>query len=193
MPRRLSFIALLLLMFAYVGLLHRPVTAETAVYRLANGTVSREGRVERYNTETEQYETVCDASWDLTAADVFCKSQGLGFAIQAQIGRRFGLGSGLVWGAPKCRGQENSLDDCALNTTAGCSHTQDTGVICSGALKSQPGLYVQTAYVCLCMWGGGCKLIYFHIWWICSLQFIALLHIYPLIHLEVRVHIIVMD
>ena len=93
MPRRLSFVVLLLLMFASVSILHRPVTGETAVYRLANGTVGREGRVERYNKETEQYETVCDATWDLTAADVFCRSRGLGFAIQEKIGLRFGPGS----------------------------------------------------------------------------------------------------
>ena len=153
MPRRLSFVVLLLLMLASVSLLHRPVTGETALYRLANGTVVREGRVERLNAETEQYETVCDASWDLNAADVFCRSQGRGFAVQAQIGRRFGPGPGSegVWGAPKCTGQENSLDDCALNTT-GCSHELGAGVICSGALKSQPCLYMHAlVYVCLCV------------------------------------------
>ena len=165
MTRRLSFVVLLLLMLASVSLLHRPVTGETAVYRLANGTVEREGRVERLNAENGQYETVCDASWDLNAADVFCRSQGLGFAVQAQIGRRFGPGpgSGQVWGAPKCTGQENSLDDCALNKT-GCSHELDAGVICSGALKSQPCLYVVRACSSVCLWGGGeaCKLIYFY-------------------------------
>ena len=153
MPRRLSFIALLLLLFASVSLLLRPVTGETAVYRLANGTVGREGRVERYNKETRENDTVCDASWDLNAADVFCRSQGLGFAIQAQIGRRFGPGSGGVWGAPKCTGQENSLDDCALNTT-GCSDKLGAGVICSGALKSQPCL-CSSVCVSVCVWGGG--------------------------------------
>ena len=155
MTRRLSFVVLLLLMLASVSLLHRPVTGETVLYRLANGTVAREGRVERcverLNAEKGQYETVCDASWDLNAADVFCRSQGRGFAVQAQIGRRFGPGSGEVWGAPKCTGQENSLDDCALNTT-GCSHELDAGVICSGALKSQPCLYMHAlVYVCLCV------------------------------------------
>ena len=156
MTRRLSFVALLLLMLASVSLLHRPVTGETVLYRLANGTVAREGRVERYSKVKEQNETVCDASWDLNAADVFCRSQGLGFAVQAQIGRRFGPGSGGVWGAPKCTGQENSLDDCALNKT-GCSHELDAGVICSGALKSQPCLYVH-ALVYVCLWGGGVQI-----------------------------------
>lgn len=138
MTRRLSFIPLLLLTFASVARLLTPVPGQSAVYRLANGTVEREGRVERYNAMTGQNETVCDAFWDLNAADVFCKSQGLGFAVQALIGPRFGAGTGRIWGAPKCStGREGSLDECTLNTTAVCSHSHDAGVICSGPLESE--------------------------------------------------------
>ena len=142
MTRRLSFVSLLLLTFTPVGRLLTPVAGQSAVYQLANGTVEREGRVERLNAAMQQNETVCDGFWDLNAADVFCKSQGLGFAVQALIGPRFGAGTGRIWGAPKCdTGDEGSLDECTLNTTAVCSHSHDAGVICSGPLDSE----------CVCM------------------------------------------
>lgn len=133
MGKRLSFASLMLLAFTSVGRLHTPTTEEPAAYRLVNGTVEREGRVERYNASSGDYETVCDAFWDLNAADVFCKSQDLGFAVQAKIG--FGAVTGRVWGAPQCNSAAEDLDDCTLNTTAGCSHA--AGVICSGPLTSE--------------------------------------------------------
>ena len=125
--------------FLSVVLLASPVVGQTVTYQLVNGTVGREGRVERYNPMMRKNETICDGFWDLNAADVFCSSQGLGFAVQAQVGPRYGAGTGRIWGAPLCssNGIEGSLDDCALNTTAGCSHSQDAGVVCSGPLQSE--------------------------------------------------------
>ena len=108
-------------------------------YQLVDGTVGREGRVERYNPMTRKNETICDNFWDLSAADVFCSSQGLGFAVQAQVGPRYGAGTGAIWGAPQCSGdgRERSLDDCALNRATRCAHWQDAGVVCSGPLESE--------------------------------------------------------
>ncbi|MBN3326455.1 DMBT1 protein, partial [Atractosteus spatula] len=79
--------------------------------------------------------TVCDLYWDLRDATVLCQQLGCGEAVAAPGQAWFGQGSGPVWADVfECRGNESHLSHCAVSSwgRAGCSHGQDTGVICSG-------------------------------------------------------------
>uniref|UniRef100_A0A8C9RZ75 SRCR domain-containing protein n=1 Tax=Scleropages formosus TaxID=113540 RepID=A0A8C9RZ75_SCLFO len=101
--------------------------------RLVDGPDSCSGRVElQYLTE---WGTVCDASWDLRAANVLCQQLGCGSAVAVPGQAWFGEGKGSVWADVfECQGKETHLSQCTVSSwnRAPCSHEHDAGVICTG-------------------------------------------------------------
>ncbi|XP_037767370.1 scavenger receptor cysteine-rich type 1 protein M130 isoform X1 [Chelonia mydas] len=104
--------------------------------RLADGGSPCAGRVEvKHNN---QWGTVCDDRWDMEDAEVVCKQLGCGSAVSAHVWAHFGQGSGPTWLiVVDCDGDESALWDCkhpgwGIIT---CSHSADTGVICSGHIE----------------------------------------------------------
>ncbi|XP_068180852.1 uncharacterized protein si:ch211-150o23.3 [Antennarius striatus] len=116
------------------GLLCDGVSAFGEV-RLVNGENKCSGRVEvlRHN----QWGTVCDHGWDLREADVVCLELGCGLAQSDIRGAVYGAGKGAIWlRHVQCSGHETSLTRCAvvLHSNSNCTHENDAGVKCSGAL-----------------------------------------------------------
>uniref|UniRef100_A0A8C9WH27 SRCR domain-containing protein n=1 Tax=Scleropages formosus TaxID=113540 RepID=A0A8C9WH27_SCLFO len=98
--------------------------------KLVDGPDSCSGRVElQYLTE---WGTVCDASWDLRAANVLCQQLGCGSAVAVPGQAWFGKGSGPIWADVfECQGKETHLSQCAVSSwnRVACSHGHDAGVI----------------------------------------------------------------
>ncbi|CAM5081459.1 unnamed protein product [Eretmochelys imbricata] len=106
--------------------------------RLADGRSHCAGRVEVKHQD--QWGTVCDTSWDMEDAEVVCKQLGCGSAVSAPGRAHFGEGSGPTWLIlVDCGGDESALWDCNHVGWAAfqCSHSLDTGVICSGYMELQ--------------------------------------------------------
>ncbi|XP_077663142.1 antigen WC1.1-like, partial [Eretmochelys imbricata] len=106
--------------------------------RLADGRSHCAGRVEVKHQD--QWGTVCDTSWDMEDAEVVCKQLGCGSAVSAPGRAHFGEGSGPTWLIlVDCGGDESALWDCNHVGWAAfqCSHSLDTGVICSGHIQLQ--------------------------------------------------------
>ena len=104
--------------------------------RLVGGRNQYEGRVEVYRNE--EWQTVCDDSWDIKEAEVVCRQLGYGYAILAIRGAAFGQGSGGQWERDwSCTGNEGSLDGCS-SSSASCYHSEDASVICSSSGKCMP-------------------------------------------------------
>ncbi|XP_029107709.1 antigen WC1.1-like [Scleropages formosus] len=105
--------------------------------RLVDSPDSCSGRVElQYLTE---WGTMCDASWDLRAANVLCQQLGCGSAVAVPGQAWFGEGSGPIWADVfECHGKETHLSQCAVSSwnRAVCSHGHDAGVICNGSSLS---------------------------------------------------------
>ncbi|XP_041483847.1 neurogenic locus notch homolog protein 2-like [Lytechinus variegatus] len=106
------------------------------VTRLVGGTMSSEGRVEVY--WKGQWGTVCDDHWDLSDANVVCRSLGFSHALEAVIySNTFGQGSGpIVLDDLFCSGSEMNLFECPRVPGTGigshnCRHVEDAGVRCS--------------------------------------------------------------
>nr|XP_015798672.2 scavenger receptor cysteine-rich type 1 protein M130 [Nothobranchius furzeri] len=97
------------------------------------------GRVEIYYNNS--WGTVCDDTWDMKDSEVLCKQLNCGRALEAPGSARFGTGSGHVWPHTyTCLGDESSLQMCKNESSdSSCGHTQDAGVLCSGALQ-QPSI-----------------------------------------------------
>lgn len=104
--------------------------------RLINGTDRCSGRVEILYKA--QWGTVCDDNWDISDAEVICRSKDCGSAIEAIPGAFFGQGTGNVWlDDVDCKGNETNVVQCqqTLIGHGNCGHGEDAGVICSAHLR----------------------------------------------------------
>uniref|UniRef100_A0A8D0CI63 SRCR domain-containing protein n=1 Tax=Scleropages formosus TaxID=113540 RepID=A0A8D0CI63_SCLFO len=129
-----NFVKFLVTVFC-ISLIFSCLSALSAGYtngRLADGLDRCSGRVElQYLTE---WGTVCDASWDLRAANVLCQQLGCGSAVAVPGQAWFGKGSGPIWtDVFECQGKETHLSQCAVSSwnRVSCSHEHDAGVICT--------------------------------------------------------------
>ncbi|XP_029107710.1 deleted in malignant brain tumors 1 protein-like [Scleropages formosus] len=131
--------------------------------RLVDGPDSCSGRVElQYLTE---WGTVCDASWDLRAANVLCQQLGCGSAVAVPGQAWFGKGSGPIWADVfECQGKETHLSQCAVSSwnRVACSHGHDAGVICTGSSLSSLNGTVRLSGEGGC--GGQLEVHYQHTW-----------------------------
>ena len=98
------------------------------------GSSYNEGRVEvNYNGG---WGTVCDDGWNDTEAGVVCRQLGFGSSGTAIGSAGFGKGSGSIWlDSVTCTGNESTLASCGhlgVGITRSCSHSEDSGVKCSG-------------------------------------------------------------
>ena len=103
---------------------------------MVGGRSYYEGRVElNYNGE---WGTVCDDGWSSTDAGVVCRQLGLGTYGTPRNLAYFGQGSGPIWlDNIQCIGNESTIVSCVhlgFNVTRSCSHNEDAGVRCYGAL-----------------------------------------------------------
>ena len=97
-----------------------------------------------YNGE---WGTVCDDGWDDTDAGVVCRQ--LGFGSFGRSIKPF-QGSGPIFlDRVTCSGNESTLASCGhlgVRIKRSCSHSEDVGVACSGAV---PGNNIHTSMVSL--------------------------------------------
>ncbi|XP_070543452.1 scavenger receptor cysteine-rich type 1 protein M160-like isoform X2 [Ptychodera flava] len=100
--------------------------------RLAAGPTEFEGRVEVYING--EWGTVCDDNWDLSDADVVCRSLGYGRALAAVRSPAYGPGEGrILMDNVECAGDESELIHCQQRPWGenDCDHHEDAGVRCS--------------------------------------------------------------
>uniref|UniRef100_A0A674K3K8 SRCR domain-containing protein n=1 Tax=Terrapene triunguis TaxID=2587831 RepID=A0A674K3K8_9SAUR len=98
--------------------------------RLVGGHSACSGRVEIRDGET--WTTVCDAHFDLKAANVICNELECGTALSIPGGAHFGEGHGPIWTeAFQCAGNEFHHAYCPRisHISQTCSHANDAGVI----------------------------------------------------------------
>ena len=100
--------------------------------RLANGYAPSVGRVEIWYSN--QWNTICDDSWDISDANVVCRQLGFGSAaIMAHEGAYFGPGFGqILLDELDCNGSEASLLHCRHSgiSNHNCKHSEDASVTC---------------------------------------------------------------
>ncbi|CAH1780998.1 unnamed protein product [Owenia fusiformis] len=99
--------------------------------RLVGGTTENEGRVEIQVDGV--WGTICDDHWDLRDAIVVCRELGLGISRDPIVHKNayFGEGSGPIHiRSLKCKGTENSFEECEEEKTEPCKHVEDAGVTC---------------------------------------------------------------
>ncbi|XP_072123042.1 scavenger receptor cysteine-rich domain-containing protein DMBT1-like [Mobula birostris] len=111
----------------------QPDRSESVKLRLMNGGSRCAGRLEVHYRGI--WWTVRSYTWDLQDATVVCRELGCGKAVDAPGGAHFGAGSGpvIIYNV-QCNGNEATLRECKSSTWDhyGGSHSNDTGVICSG-------------------------------------------------------------
>ena len=109
--------------------------------QLVSGSSYLEGRVEVFYNGS--WGTVCDDDWDMTDANVFCRSMGFGDAQNTTSGSSYGQGSGIIaFDNVECNGTEPNIFDCQHKgyQVHDCDHSKDAGVTCSG---NKPRLVMQ--------------------------------------------------
>ncbi|XP_043529880.1 deleted in malignant brain tumors 1 protein-like [Chiloscyllium plagiosum] len=100
--------------------------------RLVGGITMCSGRVEVYRNSS--WGTVCDAGWNINAANVTCRALNCGTALSERSCPCLSEATGKIWMANvTCSGTEPTLDQCSSNplVESMCNHSQDASVICS--------------------------------------------------------------
>ncbi|XP_072439762.1 scavenger receptor cysteine-rich type 1 protein M160-like [Chiloscyllium punctatum] len=100
--------------------------------RLVGGITICSGRVEVYRNSS--WGTVCDAGWNINAANVTCRALNCGTALSERSCSCLSEATGKIWMANvTCSGTEPTLDQCSSNplVESMCNHSQDASVICS--------------------------------------------------------------
>uniref|UniRef100_A0A087XXD5 Soluble scavenger receptor cysteine-rich domain-containing protein SSC5D n=1 Tax=Poecilia formosa TaxID=48698 RepID=A0A087XXD5_POEFO len=100
--------------------------------RLAKGKDECSGRVEVRHGET--WQTVCDAAWTESKAEVICQLLECGHTLNAPGAAHFGQGNGtVVEASDSCFGNLTSLQKCSVNgfSRSTCGHEHDAGAICA--------------------------------------------------------------
>uniref|UniRef100_A0A3B5QL63 Soluble scavenger receptor cysteine-rich domain-containing protein SSC5D n=1 Tax=Xiphophorus maculatus TaxID=8083 RepID=A0A3B5QL63_XIPMA len=104
--------------------------------RLAKGKDECSGRVEVRHAET--WQTVCDAGWTESKAEVVCQLLECGHTLNAPGGASFGQGNGtVVEASDSCFGNMTSLQKCSVNgfRRSTCGHEHDAGAVCAAQLR----------------------------------------------------------
>lgn len=129
-------------------LIHYSLFSSAFEVRLADGSSSREGRVEV--SVNGVWGTVCDDHWSTENANVVCNMLGLPQATSAPRGESFGSGSGPIWlDDVNCFGNESTLFLCkrADLGVKDCAHLEDTGVVCGPPLGTTPTVATLRQYL----------------------------------------------
>ncbi|KAM4598236.1 scavenger receptor cysteine-rich type 1 protein M160-like [Polymixia lowei] len=109
----------------------------SAMVRLANGGRCH-GRVEIYHDDA--WGTVCNRTWDMNDANVFCQELGCKTALRLAHHDTFGRSrlSNRIWTQLQCSGHESSISQCNLREHDGgysCTASANVGVYCSDVVK----------------------------------------------------------
>ena len=117
----------------------------TRLVRLVNGGCPHQGRVEVYYRG--RWGTVCDDSFDLNDANVFCRYLGYRYgALRVYGNARFGRGSGPIWfDDMRCTGRETNPFRCPKRLPIGshnCGHNEDVGITCRSKFLIKVLLFV---------------------------------------------------
>merc|ERR1712048_1362085 len=100
--------------------------------RLVDGPTVSEGRLEILHDE--KWGTVCDDSFSLNNAHVFCRMLGYTQAQKYHHSARYGKGEGPIWlDEVNCKGTEVHVSNCTSNPwgETDCEHHEDISLLCT--------------------------------------------------------------